>query len=150
MLAHVFHCLFTFTLISASHWLKEILQLSHVGELARNLRNHKMWKLNLIASHTEFICNMVLYTNWISWQQVESKYTYPQTTKLQHKKKTMDNEKPKRIRTAHIAFVQKTMEGATGILVKPITWKIQQGKNLWDWNLPWMKAWKLSKNWTKQ
>ena len=51
----------------------------------------------------------------------------------------MDNEKPKRIRTAHIAFVQKTMEGATGILVKPITWKIQQGKNLWDWNLPWMK-----------
>ena len=32
----------------------------------------------------------------------------------------MDNEKPKRIRTAHIAFVQKTMEGATGILVKPM------------------------------
>ena len=55
-------------------------------------------------------------------------YTYPQTTKLQHNKKTMDNEKPKRIRTAHIAFVQKTMEGATGILVKPITWKIHQGK----------------------
>ena len=71
---------------------------------------------------------MVLYTNWISWQQVESIYTYPQTTKLQHKKKTMDNEKPKRIRTAHIAFVQKTMEGAKGILVKPITWKIHQGK----------------------
>ena len=47
----------------------------------------------------------------------------------------MDNEKPKRIRTARIAFVQKTMEGATGILVKLITWKIQQGKNLWDWNL---------------
>ena len=44
----------------------------------------------------------------------------------------MDNEKPKRIRTAHIAFLQKTMEGATGILVEPITWKIQQGKNLWD------------------
>ena len=40
----------------------------------------------------------------------------------------MDNEKPKRIRTAHIAFVQKTMEGATGILVKPITYKIHQGK----------------------
>ena len=58
----------------------------------------------------------------------------------------MDNEKPKRIRTAHIAFVQKTMEGATGILVKPITWKIHQGKNSWDWNLPWTKAWKLSKN----
>ena len=75
----------------------KILQLSRVGELARNLRNH---------NH--------------------------KTTKLQHKKKTMDNEKPKRIRTAHIAFVQKTMEGATGILVKPITWKIQQGKNLWD------------------
>ena len=52
--------------------------------------------------------------------------------KLQHKKKTMDNEKPNRIRTAPIAFVQKTMEGAAGILVKPITWKIQQGKNLWD------------------
>ena len=62
----------------------------------------------------------------------------------------MDNEKPKRIRTAHKAFVQKTMEGAMGILVKPITWKIQQGKNLWDRNLPRMKAWKLSKNWTKQ
>ena len=59
----------------------------------------------------------------------------------------MDNEKPKRIRTAHIAFVQKTMEGATRILVKPITWKIHQGENLWDWNLPWTKAWKLSKNW---
>ena len=44
----------------------------------------------------------------------------------------MDNEKPKRIRTAHIAFVQKTMEGATRILVKPITWKIHQGENLWD------------------
>ena len=42
----------------------------------------------------------------------------------------MDNEKPKRIRTARIAFVQKTMEGATGILVKLITWKIQQGKKL--------------------
>ena len=40
----------------------------------------------------------------------------------------MDNEKPKRIRTAHIAFVQKTMDGATGILVKPITYKIHQGK----------------------
>ena len=40
----------------------------------------------------------------------------------------MDSEKPKRIRTVHIAFVQKTMEGATGILVKPITWKIHQGK----------------------
>ena len=71
---------------------------------------------------------MVLYTNWISWQQVESIYTYPQTKKLQHKKKKMDNEKPKRIRTAHIAFVQKTMDGATGILVKPITYKIHQGK----------------------
>ena len=35
-----FHCLFTFALISASHWLKEILQLSRVGELAWNLRNH--------------------------------------------------------------------------------------------------------------
>ena len=44
----------------------------------------------------------------------------------------MDNEKPKRIRTAHIALVQKTMEGAMGNLVKPITGKIQQGKNLWD------------------
>ena len=97
MLSHVFHCLFTFALISASHRLKETLQLSRVGELARNLRNH---------NH--------------------------KTTKLQHKKKTMDNEKPKRIRTAHIAFMQKTMEGAMGILVKPITWKIQQGKNLWD------------------
>ena len=40
----------------------------------------------------------------------------------------MDSKKPKRIRTVHIAFVQKTMEGATGILVKPITWKIHQGK----------------------
>ena len=99
MFSHVFHCLFTFALISALHRLKEILQLSRVGELARNLRNHT-------GNH--------------------------KTTKLQHKKKTMDNEKPKRIRTAHIAFVQKTMEGATGILVKPITWKIQQGKNLWD------------------
>ena len=75
-----FHCLFTFALISASHWLKEILQLSLVGELARNLRNH---------NH--------------------------KTTKLQHKKNTTDNEKPKRIRTAHIPFVQKTMEGAKGI-----------------------------------
>ena len=30
----------------------------------------------------------------------------------------MDNAKAKRIRNAHRAFVQKTMEGATGILIE--------------------------------
>ena len=151
MLSHVFHYLFTFALISASHWLKEILQLSLVGELAHNLRNHKMWKLNLIASHNLFVTWSPTLTGSADNKLNQYIYTYPQRTKLQHKKKTMDNEKPKRIRTAHIAFVQKTMEGATGILVKPITWKIHQGKNSWDWiNLPWTKAWKLSKNWMKQ
>ena len=99
-LVHAFTCFSLFVYIR-THFsfvlIKEILQLSRVGELACNLRNH---------NH--------------------------KTTKLQHKTKTMDNEKPKRFKTAHIAFVQKKMEGATGILVKPITWKIQQGKNLWD------------------
>ena len=33
----------------------------------------------------------------------------------------MDNEKAKRIRNAHRAFVQKTMEGATRILVEQTT-----------------------------
>ena len=33
----------------------------------------------------------------------------------------MDNKKAKRIRNAHRAFVQKTMEGATRILVEQTT-----------------------------
>ena len=35
-------------------------------------------------------------------------------------KKTMHNEKAKRIRNAHRAFVEKTMEGATRILKKGV------------------------------
>ena len=37
---------------------------------------------------------------------------------LQYEKKTMHNEKARRIRNAHRAFVEKTMEGATRIFKK--------------------------------
>ena len=37
---------------------------------------------------------------------------------LQYKNKTMGNEKAKRIRNAHRAFVEKMMEGATRLLVQ--------------------------------
>ena len=51
-----------------------------------------------------------------SSKQVESINRQEQDYSTRRKK--MDNEKAKRIRNAHRAFVQKAMEGATRILVE--------------------------------
>ena len=105
MLSHVFHFLFIFVVILASRWLTEIWQLGFPEELACKLRfdkeiiNAKI--ANLIVSHLIYLWHGDVHPSQLPEFSLQVESVYHQRTGLQHKKKTMDNEKVKRNRNAY-------------------------------------------------
>ena len=62
----------------------------------------------------------------------------------------MDNGKAKRIRNAHRTFVEKTMEGATRILLEQTADHVEDSSREKLMGLKFTLTERLSKSWTKQ